>query len=151
MLSAPIRLARLLSVAIALLFVAAPLAARAADVCSLLTKDQIGQVAQDAIRSATPGPNSCIWSGKNSTVYLGIGDGATWATTKSGFQKYGQIQSITGIGDDAFFESPDDPRPTFFALKGGQFINIRVNVRGFSTAQTKAALQNLGAAAVAHL
>lgn len=151
MLSAKIRPARLLCLAAALLFTAAPCAADAADACSLLSKEQVSAAAQDAIHSASPGPSSCIWSGKTSVVYVVVRDGASWADTKRSFQKYGRIETVSGVADDAFFETPDDPRPTFFALKGRQFITLRVNVKGFSTDQTKAALKTLATQALAAL
>jgi len=134
---------RLVSLAAALLFAAAPLAARAADACSLLTKDQIAAVANDPITTASGVPNSCIWSGKKTTAYIGIRDGGTWSTAKSAAQKYGQAESAAGVGDDAFFTPSNDPKPTLFAFKSGHFITVRLNVSGFSPDQTKAALKTL--------
>jgi len=142
MLSAQIRPARLVSLA-ALLFAAAPLHARAADACSLLTKDQIAAVSNDPIINASGVTNSCIWSGKKTTAYIGIRDGATWSTAKSAAQKYGGYEAASGAGDDAFFTPPNDPKPTLFAFKGGHFITVRLNVSGFSPDQTKAALKTL--------
>jgi hypothetical protein len=144
MLSAQIRPARLVSLAAAaMLFAAVPLAARAADACSLLTKDQISAVANDPIATSSGVTNSCIWSGKKTTAYLGIRDGSTWSAAKTGAQKYGQAESASGVGDDAFFTPPNAPLPTLFAFKGGHFITVRLNVKGFSPDQTKAALKTL--------
>ena len=145
--SAQVRSARLL---IALLFIA-PLAAHAADTCGLLTRDQVAKATQDSIRSATPGPENCTWAGKDATLYISVRDSATWATGKSAFQKYGQIQAVPGIGEDAFFQDPDDPKPTFYALKGSHFIVVRLSVKGFSTDQIKAGLQALATEALAKL
>ena len=143
MVSAQVRPVRLVSLSAALLFAAAPLAARAADACSLLSKDQIAAVANDPISAASGMTTSCIWSGKNTTAYLGIRDGATWSTAKSASQKYGAAEAAPGVGDDAFFTPPNDPHPTLFAFKGGHFITVRLNVKGFSADQTKAALKTL--------
>ncbi len=143
MVSAHIRSARLISFAAALLFAAAPLAARAADACSLLSKEQIAGVANDPITAGSGMPTSCIWSGKNTTAYLGIRDGGTWSTARTAAQKYGQYESASGVGDDAFFTPPNAPLPTLFAFKSGHFITVRLNVKGFSAEQTKAALKTL--------
>lgn len=143
MLSAHIRPTRLVSFAAVLLFAAAPLAARAADACSLLSKEQIGAVANDTITNASGMATTCIWSGKNTTAYLGIRDDA-WSTAKGGAQKYGAYEAAPGVGSDAFFTPANDPHPTLFAFKGGgHFITIRLNVKGFSAEQTKAGLKTL--------
>ena len=135
---------RLLTLAAAALFVAAPLAARAADACSLLSKEQVAAAANnDPITSASGMTTSCIWSGKNTTAYLGIRDGGTWSTAKSAALKYSQAESVSGVGDDAFFTPPNDPKPTLFAFKSGHFITVRLNVKGFTPDQTKAALKTL--------
>lgn len=134
---------RLLVPAAAVLFLAAPLAARAVNACDLLTKDQIAAVANDPITAASGMTTSCIWSGKNTTAYIGIRDGATWSTAKSAANKYGQAEAASGVGDDAFFTPPNAPLPTLFAFKGGHFITVRLNVKGFSPEQTKAALKTL--------
>ena len=134
-----------------LVAVAAPLAARAADTCSLISKSQITAVTGDPVNSASPGPKDCIWSGKHSTIYITTRDSSTWATAKSAFQKYGQIESVSGVGSDAFFLGPDNPKPTLYALKGAHYIILRVNVTGFSADQTKAALKTLAGQALAGL
>jgi len=134
---------RLLSLAAAALLLAAPLAARAVNACDLLSKDQIGAVANDAIANASGMPTSCIWSGKKTTAYIGIRDANTWSTAKSGAQKYGAYEAAPGVGDDAFFTPPSDPKPTLFAFKSGHFITVRLNVSGFTPDQTKAALKTL--------
>ena len=141
---------RLLSLVAATLFLAAPIAARAVDACDLLSKAQVSAVANnDAITNASGVPNSCIWSGKTTTAYIGIRDGATWSTAKSGAQKYGAYEAASGVGDDAFFTPHNDPKPTLFAFKNGHFITVRLNVSGFSPDQTRAALKTLANDALA--
>jgi len=141
---------RLLSLAAVTLLLAAPLAARAVNACDLLTKEQISAVANsDPIANASGVPNSCIWSGKKTTAYVGIRDASTWSTAKSGAQKYGAAESAAGVGDDAFFTPPNDPKPTLFAFKSGHFITVRLNVSGFTPDQTKAALKTLANEALA--
>jgi hypothetical protein len=135
---------RLLCLAAAVLFLAAPLAARAVNACDLLSKEQVAAAANnDPITNASGVPNSCIWSGKKTTAYIGIRDGATWSTAKSAAQKYGGYEAASGAGDDAFFTPPNDPKPTLFAFKSGHFITVRLNVSGFTPDQTKAALKTL--------
>lgn len=140
-----IRPARLIALSAALLFAGVPLAARAAaDACSLLSKEAIAAAAgNDPITAASGMTTSCIWSGKNTTAYLGIRDGGTWSTAKTGAQKYGQYEAASGVGDDAFFTPPNSPLPTLFAFKSGHFITVRLNVKGFSADQTKSALKTL--------
>lgn len=140
---AQIRPARLVPLIAALVFAAAPLAAHAADACSLLSKEQVSAVANDPIATSSGVTNSCIWSGKKTTAYLGIRDGGTWPTAKAAAQKYGAAEGASGVGDDAFFTPSNDPKPTLFAFKGGHFITVRLNVSGFTPEQTRIALKTL--------
>ena len=138
--------------AAALLCAAAPLTARAADNCAILSTQQLSAATQDStIKPGSGVSGDCIWSGKHSTIYISVRDSNTWATAKAAFQKYGQVQTVSGVGDDAFFLGPDNPKPTFYALKGAHFIILRVNVAGFSNDQTKAALQTLASQALGKL
>lgn len=138
--------------AAAVLFAAAPLAARAADSCGILSTQQLSAATQDpSIKSGSGVNGDCIWSGKHSTVYISVRDSSTWANGKAAIQKYGQIQTVSGVGNDAFFLRPDDPKPTFYALKGAHFIILRVNASGFSNDQTKEALKTLANQALAGL
>lgn len=140
---------RLLSLAAAALFLSLPLAAPAADSCGILTVQQISAATQDPSIKPGSGVNAdCIWSGKKTTVYISVRDSGNWSTAKGAFQKYGKIESVSGVGSDAFFMGPDDPKPTLYALKGAHFIILRVNVTGFSTDQTKAALKTLASEAL---
>jgi hypothetical protein len=143
---------RLLPLAAALLFAAAPLAARAADSCGILSTQQLSAATQDpTIKSGSGMNGDCIWNGKKTTIYISVRDSGTWATAKGAFQKYGKIESVSGVGSDAFFMGPDDPKPTFYALKGAHFIILRVNGVGFSNEQTKAALKTLASQALSGL
>jgi hypothetical protein len=143
---------RLLFLAAAALFLAAPLAARAADSCGILSIQQISAATQDpSIKSGSGMNGDCIWSGKKTTVYISVRDSGTWSTAKGAYQKYGKIESVSGVGSDAFFMGPDDPKPTLYALKGAHFIILRVNGTGFSNQQTKAALKTLANQALAGL
>ena len=144
--------ARLLPLAAAVLFLPAPVAARAADSCGILTTQQLSAATQDSTIKSGSGVNAdCIWSGKHSTIYISVRDSGTWTTGKSAFQKYGKIESVSGVGSDAFFLGPDDPKPTLYALKGAHFIILRVNGSGFSNEQTKTALKTLANQALAGL
>ena len=144
-------LPRLLSI-LALLLAAAPLAARAADnTCNLLTNDEIKQATSDPVLHAAGMSKDCIWSGDKGRVYITTRDASTWATAKAQFQQYGgNIQPVSGVGDDAFFMGPG-PTPTLYALKGAHFIILRVNVKGFSEAQNEAAMKTLATSALGRL
>lgn len=136
--------------AIAAVLAAVPLAARAADNCGILSNTQISAVTSDPVLHAAGTGGDCIWSGKQSRIYISVRDSAGWSTGKNAFQKYGHITAVSGIGDDAYFMGPD-PSPTLYALKGGHYIIVRVNVSGFSGDQTKSALKTLAANALGKL
>ena len=142
------RSARLLSLA-ALLLAAAPLA-RAADTCNLLTTAEISAATGDPVTTTTPGPSNCIWSGKASRVYLTIRDGSGWASFKSMAIGGGHATATSGVGDDAFFLG-SGAQSFLYALKGKQFIILRVNVPQFSADQNQAAMKTLANAAVGRL
>ena len=142
------RIARLLC--LAALLAAAPLA-RAADTCNLLTNDEIKQATNDPVLHAAGMSKDCIWSGDKGRVYITTRDASTWATGKAQLQQYGgNIQPVSGVGDDAFFMGPG-PTPTLYALKGAHFIILRVNVKGFSQAQPEAAMKSLATSALGRL
>lgn len=144
-----LRFTRLLALA-ALVFATTPLARAADNMCNLLTNAEIAQATSDPVLHSAGMPKNCIWSGNKSQIYITIRDGSTCATGKTAFQKYGQIQPVSGVGDDAFFTGPG-PTPTFYALKGAHFIILRVNVTGFSQAQNEAAMKALATSALGRL
>ncbi len=145
------RLSRLLPLAATALFLAAPLAARAADSCAILSIAQLSAATQDpTIKPGRGVNNDCIWAGGKTTIYISVRDSGNWATGKSAFQKYGQIQPVSGVGSDAFFQGPD-PKPSLYALKGSHFIILRVNGTGWTADQTKSALKTLANQALANL
>lgn len=142
---------RLLPLAAAL-FLAAPLAAHAADnLCGLLTNAEIAQATSDPVLHSGGMAKDCIWSGDKSRVYISTRDSATWAGGKAQLQQYGaNLQPVSGVGEDAFFWGPA-ASPTLYAKKGAQFILLRVNVKGFSQGQTEAALKTLANDALAKM
>ena len=146
-----LRSARLLSL-LALAFAAAPLTARAADdTCNLLTNAEIAQATSDPVLHSAGVSKDCIWSGDKGRVYITTRDASTWATGKAQLQQYGgNVRSVSGVGDDAFFMGPG-PTPTFYALKGAHFIILRVNVKGFTQAQNEAAMKALANSALGRL
>jgi hypothetical protein len=144
-----LRSARLL--ALAALVLAAPLARAADNTCNLLTNAEIAQATNDPVLHAAGMSKDCIWNGDKSRVYITTRDASTWATGKAQLQQYGgNIQPVSGVGDDAFFMGPG-PTPTFYALKGAHFIILRVNVKGFSEAQNEAAAKALATNALGRL
>ena len=149
MLSAKTRhLAHLLSLA-ALFLLTVPLA-RAADTCNLLTTAEISAATGDPVTNTGPGPSNCIWSGKTSRVYLTIRDGSGWASFKSMAIGGGKATPTSGVGDDAFFLG-SGAQAFLYALKGNQFIILRVNVPKFSADQNQAAMKTLANSAVGRL
>ena len=148
MLTKTLRFAPLLSLA-AILVAATPLA-RAADTCNLLTAAEIATATGDPVTTTSPGPSNCIWSGKASRVYLTIRDGSGWASFKSMAIGGGHATATSGVGDDAFFLG-SGAQFFLYALKGKQFIILRVNVPKFSADQNQAAMKTLANAAVGRL
>ena len=148
MLTKTLRFAPLLSLA-AVFLIAAPLA-RAADTCNLLTTAQISAATGDPVTTTTPGPSNCIWSGKASRVYLTTRDASGWASFKSMAIGGGHATATSGVGDDAFFLG-SGAQSFLYALKGKQFIILRVNVPKFSADQNQAAMKTLAASAVSKL
>ena len=142
----PRLVARLLSLA-ALLLIAAPLA-RAADTCNLLTAAEISAATGDPVTTTTPGPSNCVWRGKASGVYLTIRDGSGWASAKSMMMGSGKAAAVSGVGDDAFFMAGGG---FLYALKGGHYIILRVNVPKFSQDQNNAAEKTLANNAASRL
>jgi hypothetical protein len=140
--------ARLLTVA--LLFAAAPLAARAADLCNLLTTAEISAATGDPVTTTSPGPSNCTWHGKASAVYLTIRDSSGWATGKSMMLGSGNATATSGVGTDAFFLN-SGAQPFLYALKGSHFIILRVNVTKFSKDQNEAAAKALATSALSRL
>lgn len=141
-----LRSSRLL-IAASLIFAAAPLA-RAADTCNLLTTDEISAATGDPITTTTPGPSNCVWRGKASGIYLTIRDGSGWAGAKSMMMGSGKASAVSGVGDDAFFMAGGG---FLYALKGGHYIILRVNVPKFSADQNHAAMKTLANSAVGRL
>jgi hypothetical protein len=144
----------LLASALTLILVpaAVPLAARAADSCAILTIGEISSATGDPSIKPGSGINAdCIWSGKKTTVFISVRDSGNWSTAKGAFQKYSHIDSVSGLGSDAFFQGAPNPKPTLYALKEAHYIILRVNVAGFSADQTQAALRTLAAAAIGRL
>ena len=145
-----LRSARLLCLA-AFAVAVAPLARAADNTCNLLTSAEIAQATSDPVLHTAGVSKDCIWSGDKGRVYITTRDGSTWATGKAQLQQYGgNIQPVSGVGDDAFFMGPG-PTPTFYALKGAHFIILRVNVKGFSQEQNEAAMKTLASAALGRL
>ena len=150
MLSLRIRSAGPLPLAAAALLLAAPLAARAADTCGLLTAAQIGQATGDPVTSTSPGPSNCIWRGKDNGVYLTIRDSSAWANGKSILSATGHATPVSGVGDDAFFANMGT-QPWLYALKGSHFIIIHLNASKLPAPQAQAALKTLAVDALAKM
>ena len=142
-----LRSARLL--AFTLIVAAAPLA-RAADTCNLLTTTEISAATGDPVTNTGTGPSNCIWSGNVSRVYLTIRDGSGWASFKSMVMGSGKATATSGVGDDAFFLG-SGAQSFLYALKGKQFIILRVNVPKFSADQNQAAMKTLANSAVGRM
>jgi hypothetical protein len=100
-----------------------PAAAHAQAPCSLLTPDQIKAVLNSPVEPGQPGvaknSNDCTWSDADGEdrVYIALQPRAAFQTTRTRIEKNGgQPTSVTGIGEDAFFVSSQQPGDTAAAL-----------------------------------
>ncbi|HEY5382338.1 MAG TPA: hypothetical protein VIJ65_08775 [Acidobacteriaceae bacterium] len=100
-----------------------PIAAHAQTPCSLLTPDQIKAVLNSPVEPGQPGvaknSNECTWSDANGAdrVYIALRPAADFPTFRTQIEKSGGHPSpAPGLGDDAFFVSPQQPDDSSSAL-----------------------------------
>jgi hypothetical protein len=100
-----------------------PIAAHAQAPCSLLTPDQIKTILNSPVDPGQPGvaknSNDCTWSDADGEdrVYIALQPRAAFQTTRTQIEKNGgQPTSVTGVGEDAFFVSSQQPGDTSAAL-----------------------------------
>jgi hypothetical protein len=104
-----------------------PAVARAQAPCGLLTPDQIKAVLNSPVEPGQPGvakdSNDCTWSDANgpnlaqARVYIALRPAADFRTFRTQIEKAGGNPTpVTGLGDDAFFVSPQQPDDSSSAL-----------------------------------
>ncbi|HEX4155228.1 MAG TPA: hypothetical protein VHY48_06410 [Acidobacteriaceae bacterium] len=112
-----------------------PVAAHAQAPCSLLTPDQIKAVLNSSVEPGQPGvardSNDCTWSDANGEdrVYIALRPAADFRTFRAQIEKNGGHPTpVTGLGDDAFFVSPDDSSSALYVLAKNHLLLLTVTL-----------------------
>lgn len=129
-----------------------PAAARAQDPCSLLTPDQIKAVLNSPVEPGQPGvakdSNECTWSDAQGEdrVYIALRPGADFRTIRTQIEKNGgHTIPVTGIGEDAFFITPDESNAALNVLAKNHFLILTVTLPDANQEKTEAAEKALAA------
>lgn len=91
--------------------------------CSLLTPAQIKAVINSPVEPGQPGvakdSHECTWGTDKGEdrVYIALRPAADFRTMRSNIEKSGgKTTPVTGLGQDAFFVSPDDSASALYVL-----------------------------------
>ncbi len=121
------------------------------DPCSLLTPDQIKAVLNSPVEPGQPGvakgSNECTWSDANGAdrVYIALRPAAEFRTIRSNLEKSGgHATPVTGLGQDAFFVSPDETSSALYVLTKTHLVLLTVTLP--DTTQQTSIQQNTQAA-----
>lgn len=117
------------------------------DPCSLLTADQIKAVIQSPVEAGQPGvakgSNECTWGDANGNdrVYIALRPAAEFRTMRSSIEKNGgHAIPVTGVGEDAFFVSPDESSSALYVLVRNHLLLLTVTLP--ESTQPESAQQN---------
>ena len=112
-----------------------PAALHAQDPCSLLTPDQIKAVLNSPVEPGQPGvaknSNECTWGDAHGEdrVYIALRPAADFRTTRTNLEKSGvHATPVPGLGDDAFFVSPDDTSSALYVLTKNHLLLLTVTL-----------------------
>ena len=112
-----------------------PAAVRAQDTCSLLTPDQIKAVLNSPVEPGQAGvakdSNECTWSDDKGEdrVYIALRPAAEFRTFRSNIEKAGgHATPVTGLGEDAFFVSPDESSAALYVLTKTHLVLLTVTL-----------------------
>ncbi len=105
------------------------------DPCSLLTPDQIKAVLNSPVEPGQPGvakdSNECTWSDANGAdrLYIALRPAAEFRTIRSNIEKAGgHTTPVTGLGQDAFFVSPDESSAALYILTKTHLVLLTVTL-----------------------
>ena len=121
------------------------------DPCTLLTPGQIKAVLNSPVEPGQPGvakgSNECTWGDAHGAdrVYIALRPAADFRTMRSNIEKSGgHATPVTGLGDDAFFVSPDDSSSALYVLTKTHLLLLTVTLPD-STQQTSSQQQTQAA------
>ncbi len=105
------------------------------DPCTLLTPDQIKAVLNSPVEPGQPGvakdSNECTWSDANGAdrLYIALRPAAEFRTLRSNLEKSGgHATPVTGLGQDAFFVSPDESSSALYILTKTHLVLLTVTL-----------------------
>ncbi|HEV2577889.1 MAG TPA: hypothetical protein VGU25_11835 [Acidobacteriaceae bacterium] len=120
------------------------------DPCSLLTPDQIKAVINSPVEPGQPGvakgSNECTWGDAHGEdrVYIALRPAADFRTTRTNLEKSGVHPTpVTGLGDDAFFVSPDDSSSALYVLTKNHLLLLTVTLPDGTQQTNQAAEKSL--------
>ncbi|HTV07751.1 MAG TPA: hypothetical protein VMD97_01745 [Candidatus Aquilonibacter sp.] len=116
------------------------------DPCTLLTPDQIKAVLNSPVEPGQPGvakgSDECTWGDANGDdrVYIALRPAADFHTFRKQIEKNGgQVTPVTGLGDDAFFVSPDESSSALYVLTKTHLLLLTVTPPDSTQQQVQAA------------
>lgn len=133
------------------------------DACALLTPAEVSKALEVTSRAGqrliAASPKACWWSDidksdmSNRRVALSLMQVAGFNVGKSSSRIV--TETVTGIGDEAYYELPKGASPFLFVRKGNNAFSVRVlnglKFKAFTLEQEKAKEADLAKAAVARL
>ncbi|HEV2576098.1 MAG TPA: hypothetical protein VGU25_02700 [Acidobacteriaceae bacterium] len=120
------------------------------DPCTLLTPDQIKAVLNSPVEPGQPGvakgSNECTWGDAHGEdrVYIALRPAADFRTTRTSLEKSGVHPTpVVGLGDDAFFVSPDDSSSALYVLTKNHLLLLTVTLPDATQQTNQAAEKSL--------
>jgi hypothetical protein len=118
--------------------------------CTLFTPDPIEAVLNSPVEPGQPGvakgSDECTWSDAQGEdrVYIALRPAADFRTTRTNLEKSGVHPTpVTGLGDDAFFVSPDDSSSALYVLTKTPLLLLTVTLPNATQEQNQTFEQTL--------
>ena len=135
------------------------------DACTLLTTAEASKALEvtslPGKRLIASSPKICVWSNDSTQgfggrrVNLSVMTPAAFQVGKSAGARGINIEPVSGLGDEAYYEIPKTDSPFLFVRKGQTAFSVRIlnslKMKAFSREQEKAKEADLAKAAVARL
>ena len=131
------------------------------DACTLLTTEEASKALEitslPGKRLIASSPKVCVWSDASGgrRVNLSVMTPAAFQVGKSAGARGINIEPVSGLGDEAYYEIPKTDSPFLFVRKGQTAFSVRIlnglKMKAFSREQEKAKEADLAKAAVARL
>jgi hypothetical protein len=101
-----------------------PRPANAADLCKLLTVDEVVHVLGNSVSPAPLGTNGCLWKGSPQGVSIVVQDASIWPRTIAPSTIL-KKESVSGIGDAASFSGSQN-QWTLSVKQGNNVLIVKV-------------------------